>query len=105
MASTTPVLSARSFFCLLYRCCFEREKTVWLTGDIFCIISWRRLWGRSVSHITASRTKICMVLTRTMVTTDDVQEEEPPTTALEKKVKTLAAIVERLTKQNRDLEE
>ena len=46
-----------------------------------------------------------MVLTRSMVTTNDVQEEEPPTTALEKQVKTLAAAVERLTKQNRDLEE
>ena len=46
-----------------------------------------------------------MVLTRSMVTTNDVQEEEPPTTALEKQVKTLAAAVEHLTKQNRDLEE
>ena len=40
-----------------------------------------------------------------MTTINDVQEEEPPTTALEKQVKTLAAAVERLTKQNRDLEE
>ena len=40
-----------------------------------------------------------------MATTNDIQEEEPPTTALEKQVKTLAAAVERLTKQNRDLEE
>ena len=40
-----------------------------------------------------------------MATTNDVQEEEPPTTALEKQVKTLATAVERLTKQNRDLEE
>ena len=46
-----------------------------------------------------------MVLTRSMATTNDIQEEEPPTTALEKQVKTLAAVVERLTKQNRDLEE
>ena len=45
------------------------------------------------------------MLTRSMVTTNDVQEEEPPTTALEKQVKTLAAAVERLTKQNHDLEE
>ena len=45
-----------------------------------------------------------MVLTRSMATTNDIQEEEPPTIALEKQVKTLAA-VERLTKQNRDLEE
>ena len=46
-----------------------------------------------------------MVLTRSMATTSDIQEEEPPMTALEKQVKTLAAAVERLTKQNHDLEE
>ena len=46
-----------------------------------------------------------MVLTRSMETTNDIQEEEPLTTALEKQVKTLAAAVERLTRQNSDLEE
>ena len=46
-----------------------------------------------------------MVLTRSMATANDIQKEEPPTTALEKQVKTLAAAVERLTRQNRDLEE
>ena len=46
-----------------------------------------------------------MVLTRSMATTNDVQEEEPPMIALEKQVKTLAAAVEHLTKQNHDLEE
>ena len=46
-----------------------------------------------------------MVLTHSMATTNDIQEEEPPTTALEKQVKTLTAAVERLTKQNHDLEE
>ena len=46
-----------------------------------------------------------MVLTRSMATTNDIQEEEPPMTALEKQVKTFAAAVEHLTKQNRDLEE
>ena len=46
-----------------------------------------------------------MVLTCSMATTNDIQEEEPPTTALEKQVKTLAAAVECLSKQNRDLEE
>ena len=46
-----------------------------------------------------------MVLTRSMATTNDIQEEEPPTTTLEKQVKTLAAVMERLTKQNHDLEE
>ena len=46
-----------------------------------------------------------MVLTRSIATTNDIQEEEPPTTTLKKQVKTLAAAVERLTKQNHDLEE
>ena len=46
-----------------------------------------------------------MALTHSMATTNDIQEEEPPTIALEKQVKTLAAAVERFTKQNRDLEE
>ena len=47
-----------------------------------------------------------MVLTRSMATTNDVQGDEPPRpTALERQVQTLAAAVERLTKQNHDLEE
>ena len=46
-----------------------------------------------------------MVLTRSMATANDIQEEEPPTTALERQVKTLAVVVECLTRQNRDLEE
>ena len=46
-----------------------------------------------------------MVLTRSMVTTNDAQGEEAPTTALERQVRTLATAVERLTKQNHDLEE
>ena len=40
-----------------------------------------------------------------MATTNDVQEEEAPTTALERQVKTLATAMERLTKQNHYLEE
>ena len=47
-----------------------------------------------------------MVLTRSMATTNDVQNDEPPRpTALERQVQTLAAAVECLTKQNHDLEE
>ena len=47
-----------------------------------------------------------MVLTRSMATTNNVQEDEPPRpTALERQVQTLAAAVERLMKQNHDLEE
>ena len=47
-----------------------------------------------------------MVLTRSMATNNNIQEDEPPrSTALERQVETLAAAVERLTKQNHDLEE
>ena len=47
-----------------------------------------------------------MVLTRSMATTNNVQEDEPPrSTTLERQVQTLAAAVECLTKQNHDLEE
>ena len=47
-----------------------------------------------------------MVLTCSMATTNNVQEDEPlRSTALERQVQTLAAAVERLTKHNHDLEE
>ena len=47
-----------------------------------------------------------MVLTRSMATTNGVQNNEPlRPTALERQVQTLAAAVECLTKQNHDLEE
>ena len=46
-----------------------------------------------------------MVLIHSMATTNDIREEEPPITALERQVQTLAAAVERLTKQNHDLKE
>ena len=46
-----------------------------------------------------------MVLTRSKVTTNNVQGDEPRITALERQVQTLATIVKRLTKQNHHLEE
>ena len=47
-----------------------------------------------------------MVLTRSMATTNNIQGDKPPrSTALERQVQTLMATVERLTKQNHDLEE
>ena len=46
-----------------------------------------------------------MVLTRSMATTNDAQGDEPRLTALKRQVQTLTAVVERLTKQNCDLEE
>jgi len=46
-----------------------------------------------------------MVLTRSMVATNNVQGDEPRTTTLERQVQTLATVVKRLTKQNHDLKE
>ena len=47
-----------------------------------------------------------MVLIRSMATTNNGQGDEPPrSTALERQAQTLMAVVERLTKQNHDLEE
>ena len=46
-----------------------------------------------------------MVLTQSMVTINNVQEDEPQSTALEKQVQILIVAVERLTKQNQVLEE
>ena len=46
-----------------------------------------------------------MVLTRSIVTANNVQGDEPRATALGRQVQTLATIVEHLTKQNHDLEE
>ena len=46
-----------------------------------------------------------MVLTRSMVTTNNIQGDEPRATTLERQVQTFAAAVERLTQQNHDLEE
>ena len=40
-----------------------------------------------------------------MATTNNVQGDEPYVTALERQVQTLVTAVERLTKQNHDLEE
>ena len=40
-----------------------------------------------------------------MATTTNNQDDEPCTTTLERQVQTLAAAMERLTKQNHDLEE
>ena len=83
-------------------------RIVLLTGEIYGIISWRRLWGRLTVWFTLLLPghKSCMVLTRSMATTNNVQGDElPRSTALERQVQTLMATVERLTKQNHDLEE
>ena len=80
---------------------------MWLIGDFLAslvgAVYGKRL--RLVSHITASRTKICMVLTHSMATTNNAQGDEPRRTALERQVQTLTVAVEHLTQQNHDLEE
>ena len=79
-----------------------------LTGEIYGIISWRRLWGRLTIWLTLSLSghKSCMILTRSIATTNNVQGDKPPrSTALERQVQTLVAAMERLTTQNHDLEE
>ena len=79
-----------------------------LTGEIYALISWRRLWETrdKFKPLSPPGHTSCMVLTRSMATTNNVQGDEPPrSTALERQVQTLAAAVERLTKQNHDLEE
>ena len=79
-----------------------------LIGEIYGIISWRRLWGRLTVWLTLSLPghKSCMILTRSIATTNNVQGDEPPrSTALERQVQTLVAAMESLTTQNHDLEE
>ena len=46
-----------------------------------------------------------MVLTRSMATTTNNQDDEPRTTTLERQVQTLTIAMEHLTKQNHDLDE
>ena len=83
-------------------------RIVLLTGEIYGIISWRRLWGRLTVWFTLSLPghKSCMVLTRSMATTNNVQGDKlPRSTALERQVQTLMAAMKHLMKQNHDLEE
>ena len=46
-----------------------------------------------------------MVLTRSMATTNNVQEDKPRSIALERQVQSLITVVDCLTKQNQVLEE
>ena len=91
---------------LSYRYHLEHVNIVWLPDDfrhhqlVLSVGSFRRQ-----AIFTASRTKGCMVLTRSMATTTNNQGNKLRTTALERQVQTLTATVERLTKQNHDLEE
>ena len=83
-------------------------RIVLLISEIYGIISWRHLWGRLTVWFILSlpRHKSCMVLTRSMATTNNVQgDESSRSTALERQVQTLVAAMQRLTTQNHDLEE
>ena len=96
----------RSSFSVLCKCYLEHVRTVWLIDDFWhhqLVPSMGNRW--LVSHTIASQTKSCMVLTCLMATTNNVQGDEPRITTLKRQVQTLAAVVERLTNQNHDLEE
>ena len=101
MAGTTPVFSVRSFS-VLGRSGIERVGTVWLTGDFFGIISWRRLWEiRVISHCFILKTKGHTVQTRLMASAN--QETGNPPTVVEWQLQTLSAAIEQLTQQNKAL--
>ena len=108
LAGTTPVLSVRFFLFVLCRCHCEHVLTMQLTVD-FLASSVGPVCGNHEQcckpQLTLPRQKSYMVLTRSMATTNNVQEDEPRPTALEKQVQILTAAVERLTKQNQVLEE
>ena len=99
MAGTTSVLSVRSFS-VLGKSGIERVGTVWISGDFFGIISWRRQWGiRVISHCFIPETKGRMVQTRSMASAN--QETGNPPIVVEWQLQTLSAAIERLTQQNK----
>ena len=78
---------------------------MWLTGDIYTIISWHRLWEeRRLAILTLPIHRVAWNLfARWRPPT--MLKKTPRPTVLERQVQTLTAAVERLTKQNNDLEE
>ena len=102
LAGTTLVLS-KVFCYFVVRIHFE-SRVLYDLLVIFSALSVGAVCGKR-STLSLPRQKSYMVLTRSMATINDVQEEETPTTALKRQVKTLATAVEHLTKQNHDLEE
>ena len=99
MAGTTPVLSIRSFS-VLGKSGIERVGTVWIIGDFFGIINWRRLWGiRVINHCFIPEIKGRMVQTRSMASAN--QETGNPPIVVEWQLQTLSAAIERLTQQNK----
>ena len=102
MAGTTSVLSTR-FFLFIVQVPFAIVRgTCDSLVVLFSASSVGAVCGKR-STLSLPRQKSYMVLTCSMATTNNVQEEAP-TTALERQVRTLATAVERLTKQNHDLE-
>ena len=83
MAGTTPVLS--KVFCFDYFVVQVRFESRVLCDllVIFSTSSVGAICGKR-STLSLPRQKSYMVLTRSMATTNDVQEEEAPTTALER---------------------
>ena len=78
----------------------ERVGTVWIIGDFFGIINWRRLWGiRVINHCFIPEIKGRMVQTRSMASAN--QETGNPPIVVEWQLQTLSAAIERLTQQNK----
>ena len=101
LAGTTSVHSVRSFS-VLGRSGVERVGTVWLAGDFFGIINWRRLWEiRVISNCFIPETKGHTVQTRSMASTN--QEIGNPPTVVEWQLQTLSTAIKRLTQQNKAL--
>ena len=92
LAGTTSVLFVRSFS-VLGMSGVERVGTVWLTGDFFGIISWRRLWEiRLISHYFIPETKGRTIQTRSMASAN--QEAGNPPIVVEWQLQTLSAVIE-----------
>ena len=102
MAGTTPVLS--KVFCYFVVQVHFKSRVLCDLLVIFSASSVGVVCGKC-STLSLPGQKSYMVLTFSIATTNDIQEEEAPMTALEKQVKTLATAVECLTKQNRNSEE
>ena len=111
LASTTSVLSVTSFLFSLVGIVTSVQglcsSLVIFTASSIGAVCGKRVASQLqlVGHTNATRIKGNMVLTRSMATTNNIQEDEPQPTALERQVLTLTATVERLTRQNQILKE
>ena len=99
LASTSPVLFVGSWF-LVVQVPIGAFKNNHLIDDFWAssVGAVCREWV--ISHITASKTKNCMVQMWSTTTINQETGNPPPPNALERQMQTLAAVVERLTQCN-----